>query len=140
MHRPNAGAARSGTRGGEHWIATILNEAYKVLRGEKTRATYDKELFERYTKNPESAEGSGKTPLSRFFVPSAIGHCRAQPSKRPGVSIARARYWSLLLRKRAGIAGQYREQRSPVKSPFMRAGPEKQASPNHGSIAKGNAV
>jgi len=140
MHRQNAGAARSGTRGGEHWITTILNEAYKVLRGEKTRATYDKELFERYTKNPESAEGSERPPCLVFLsllqsatVALSRANGRVSPLHEPAIGVC--------------CRGREQESQGNIENKEVRSkyrlyalAREGQASPNHGSISKGNAV
>lgn len=56
-------------RGGEHWEAVILNEAYATLSNSKKRAEYDKELFERYTKKPFALRGSNKQPLIKYYCP-----------------------------------------------------------------------
>ena len=32
--------------GGEHWNASIINEAYRVLTNKQSRAAYDKSLFD----------------------------------------------------------------------------------------------
>jgi curved DNA-binding protein CbpA len=37
--------------GGEHWNATVLNEAFQTLSDEGKRSEYDKKLFQHYTKN-----------------------------------------------------------------------------------------
>ncbi len=38
--------------GGDHWNATVLNDAYTTLGNPARRAAYDKKLFERYTTHP----------------------------------------------------------------------------------------
>ncbi|MFQ5639542.1 MAG: J domain-containing protein [bacterium] len=55
--------------GGDHWNATILNEVYHVLSHDKKRADYDKELFKRYSKNPNLAESLDKHPVVSSFCP-----------------------------------------------------------------------
>ena len=55
--------------GGNHWNATILNEAYRILGNDDRRARYDVELFKRYTKNPELAEQLKKEPVISYFCP-----------------------------------------------------------------------
>ncbi|GJQ59658.1 MAG: J domain-containing protein [Candidatus Scalindua sp. AMX11] len=37
--------------GGDHWNATVLNEAFRTLSDEEKRAEYDRKLFQQYTKN-----------------------------------------------------------------------------------------
>jgi curved DNA-binding protein CbpA len=54
--------------GGEHWNATILNEAYETLCDSKKRAEYDRKLFEQYTKIPISRKNL-KKPLITIFCP-----------------------------------------------------------------------
>ncbi len=46
--------------GGDHWNATVINEAFQTLRDEAKRAEYDKELFQNYTKNFSSEEKEKK--------------------------------------------------------------------------------
>lgn len=55
--------------GGDHWNATILNEAYETLKDEEKRAEYDKELFRHYTKNFSSKEKVKKQPVTTVFCP-----------------------------------------------------------------------
>ena len=55
--------------GGDHWNATILNEAYHTLKDEEKRAEYDKELFQHYTKNFYSKEGENKQPVTTVICP-----------------------------------------------------------------------
>jgi curved DNA-binding protein CbpA len=55
--------------GGDHWNAKVLNEAYAALCNPKRRAVYDKKLYERYTKNPNSDSPDPKQPLVTDFCP-----------------------------------------------------------------------
>jgi len=55
--------------GGDHWNATILNEAYHILSNKDRRARYDVELFKRYTKNPDLADQLEKEPVMSYFCP-----------------------------------------------------------------------
>ncbi len=55
--------------GGDHWNATVLNEAYQTLKDEEKRAEYDKELFEHYTKSFYSKEKGKKQPVTTVFCP-----------------------------------------------------------------------
>lgn len=55
--------------GGDHWNASLLNEAYNTLNNRKKRAEYDKELFYSYTKKPVTTESSTKRPIVTIFCP-----------------------------------------------------------------------
>ena len=55
--------------GGDHWNATVLNEAFQTLKDEEKRAEYDKELFQYYTKNFSSKEKVKKQPVTTVFCP-----------------------------------------------------------------------
>ena len=55
--------------GGDHWNATILNEAFGVLSDSRKRDEYDKELFAQYVNKPLSKDGSKKKPVFSFFCP-----------------------------------------------------------------------
>lgn len=55
--------------GGSHWNATVINEAYETLSNPKSRAEYDRKLFEQYTKRSIEPENSEKTPLITIFCP-----------------------------------------------------------------------
>ena len=55
--------------GGEHWNASILNEAYETLRDSDKRIEYDKKLFESYTKKLFSKESFYKQNLTSIFCP-----------------------------------------------------------------------
>jgi len=63
--------------GGDHWNATIINEAYQVLSDEKRRAEYDKQLLKSYTHKPVS--DSSKKPLQTLFCP----FCKYPLSREP---------------------------------------------------------
>ncbi|MEE8292061.1 MAG: J domain-containing protein, partial [Candidatus Tectomicrobia bacterium] len=52
--------------GGDHWNATVLNDAYTTLGDPDRRAAYDKKLFERYTTHPFDAD---KEPVISYFCP-----------------------------------------------------------------------
>ncbi len=55
--------------GGDHWNATVLNEAFQTLKDEEKRAEYDKELFRHYTKNFSTKEKEKKQPVTTVFCP-----------------------------------------------------------------------
>jgi hypothetical protein len=55
--------------GGDHWNATILNDAYATLTNAQSRAAYDHQLFARYTKNPIDSNPEGKSPVISYFCP-----------------------------------------------------------------------
>ena len=55
--------------GGEHWNASILNEAYETLRDSNKRIEYDKKIFECYTKKLFSKESIDKQTLTSIFCP-----------------------------------------------------------------------
>ena len=55
--------------GGDHWNATVLNEAFETLKDEEKRAEYDKELFQHYTKNFYSKDKEEKQPVTTVFCP-----------------------------------------------------------------------
>ncbi len=55
--------------GGDHWNATLLNEAFQTLKDEEKRAEYDKELFQHYTKNFYSKERVTKQPVTTVICP-----------------------------------------------------------------------
>jgi curved DNA-binding protein CbpA len=55
--------------GGDHWNATVLNEAFETLKDEEKRAEYDKELFKQYTKNFYSKERVKKQPVTTVLCP-----------------------------------------------------------------------
>ncbi len=55
--------------GGDHWNATVLNEAFEILKDEEKRAEYDKEMFRHYTKNFNYKEGDEKQPVTTVFCP-----------------------------------------------------------------------
>jgi curved DNA-binding protein CbpA len=52
--------------GGTHWNATIVNEAFSVLRDHPRRVAYDRELFERYTKKIWDVD---RLPIISYFCP-----------------------------------------------------------------------
>lgn len=52
--------------GGEHWQASVINEAYETLKDATRRAAYDRRLFEHYTKFPFNRD---KRPLISYFCP-----------------------------------------------------------------------
>jgi hypothetical protein len=52
--------------GGDHWNATVVNEAYEVLRDPKRRADYDRRLFEHYTKQSFDTD---RKPVITYFCP-----------------------------------------------------------------------
>jgi len=55
--------------GGDHWNATVLNEAFETLKDEEKRAEYDKELFQHYTKSFYSKDNEEKQPVTTVFCP-----------------------------------------------------------------------
>lgn len=55
--------------GGDHWNATVLNEAFQTLKDKEMRAEYDKELFQHYTKKFSSRERVKKQPVTAVFCP-----------------------------------------------------------------------
>jgi curved DNA-binding protein CbpA len=55
--------------GGDHWNATVLNEAFETLKDEEKRAEYDKELFQHYTKNFSAKDKEEKQPVTTIFCP-----------------------------------------------------------------------
>ncbi len=55
--------------GGNHWNATVLNEAYGVLNDVNKRAIYDRKLFNYYTKKVFLGKTPGKTPFVSVFCP-----------------------------------------------------------------------
>ena len=56
--------------GGDHWNASILNEAYGVLSNDNKRTIYDKKLFNYYTKTVFPGKIPGKTPVVSVFCPT----------------------------------------------------------------------
>ena len=59
--------------GGDHWNATVINEAYQVLKDEEKRAEYDKELFQHYTKKSFTKEKGKKQPVTTVICPFCKG-------------------------------------------------------------------
>ncbi len=55
--------------GGDHWNATVLNEAFQTLKDEEKRAEYDKELFKHYTKNVYAKDSEEKQPVTTVICP-----------------------------------------------------------------------
>ncbi len=55
--------------GGDHWNATVLNEAFQTLKDEEKRAEYDKELFQHYTKSFYSKDNEKKQPVTTVICP-----------------------------------------------------------------------
>ncbi len=53
--------------GGDHWNATLLNEAFHTLSDKEKRAEYDKRLLEYYTKSFYSKERGKKRPARTVF-------------------------------------------------------------------------
>ena len=53
--------------GGEHWNATVLNEAFETLSSSEERAQYDRQLFEHYTKTAFPTDR--KNPIISYFCP-----------------------------------------------------------------------
>jgi curved DNA-binding protein CbpA len=65
--------------GGSSWDATLLNEAYEVLRNPERRAAYDKEWTARHLKNSASPE---RSPVALTSCPVCKALLERQP--RPG--------------------------------------------------------
>lgn len=55
--------------GGDHWTASIINEAYETLRNNVKRAEYDRELFDYYTKKILPHEISEKKSFMSISCP-----------------------------------------------------------------------
>ncbi len=55
--------------GGDHWNASILNEAYDTLSSSHKRAEYDKHLFENYTKKTIADNSSPRKSSTSIFCP-----------------------------------------------------------------------
>ena len=69
--------------GGDHWNATILNNAYEVLGDPAKRAEYDKKLFLHYTKNPLPASNSNRPPVISHFCP----FCKRPLARKPSSDV-----------------------------------------------------
>jgi hypothetical protein len=67
--------------GGNHWNATIMNEAYDTLRDPGRRAAYDRKLFEYYTKQPYDSD---KIPTLSYFCP----FCKRPLARQPAANDA----------------------------------------------------
>lgn len=50
--------------GGDHWNATVVNEAYAVLIDPERRAVYDREYLAEYGKNASAKSSAGAPPKS----------------------------------------------------------------------------
>ncbi len=55
--------------GGDHWNATVINEAFQILKDEEKRAEYDKKLYQHYTKNFHSNDREKKQPVTTVICP-----------------------------------------------------------------------
>jgi len=53
--------------GGDLWNAQVLNEAYATLSDRQKRQTYDKKLYERYTRQPFRDPVTNAPPLITMF-------------------------------------------------------------------------
>jgi curved DNA-binding protein CbpA len=68
--------------GGSSSTAALLNEAYQVLSDPQRRASYDRELFQKYTKSTSSTGRSDKRPASSLSCPLCRQALGREP--RPG--------------------------------------------------------
>lgn len=66
--------------GGDHWNASILNEAYETLSDGRRRAEYDRKLFETYIKKPFPEKHTNRKPIFSIFCP----FCKRPMARKAG--------------------------------------------------------